>query len=66
VGLVGVVAEGLADLVDEHGQVGPGHVGRGPEPLVELLFGDGTGAVPNQTLEQLQGLRGEVNGLPVA
>jgi hypothetical protein len=66
VGLLGVVAEGLTNLVDEHRQIGPGHVGGGPEKLVQLLLGDRSRAPLNEELQQLEGFGCEVYGLPVA
>jgi hypothetical protein len=61
-----MILQRLAQLVHQHGEVGLGHVEAGPQPLLDLVLGHGSPAALDQKAEQLEGLRGQVDSLPVA
>ena len=60
-GLVGVVLERLAQLVDENGQVHVGDEGVRPQPVVDLGLRDGVGPALDEQLEELERFGREVN-----
>jgi hypothetical protein len=64
--VAGVVAERLAQPVDEDREVHLGHEGLRPEPIVDRRLGHGVRPAVDQQLEQLEGLGGEVHRAPVA
>ena len=61
----GTVVEGGADLGHEVRQVGLGHEGVGPEPLLEDLLAQRRRAVQGERREQVERLRREVHVTPV-
>ncbi len=64
--MLGVVSQVRTQLGHEDGQATRSDMGIGPEALLDGGLGDGPWPRSQQELEQLPGLRGEVNLPPVA